>query len=369
MKQKICCIFNYAPHYRSTIYQLLDKEFECDMYFGNNINANIKKLDLLILKNAQELKSIWFSKKIYWIVGSIGLIFKPYKKYLLTGESYCISDWIIIILAKILRKEIYIWNHGWYGKEKVVKIYMKKFLFSFVSGFFLYGEYAKKLMIEQGISENNLHVIFNSLDYKGMLGVRKKLSNSDIYTSKFKNHGPVLSFVGRLQPVKKLDLLILALKSLKAKGREINLVIIGDGDDKERLEKLVCAYSLTQNVWFYGSCYDEMEIGMLIYNAALCVSPGNVGLTAIHSLSYGTPVITHNDFKHQMPEFEAIIPGKTGAFFIANDLNSLEFEIESWLDSHPYKDENIIEDCYKIIDNRYNPHYQINVIKNVLKLN
>ena len=82
--------------------------------------------------------------------------------------------------------------------------------------------------------------------------------------------------------------------------------------------------ALNQNVCFFGPCYDEFEIGMLIYNAALCVSPGNVGLTAIHSLSYGTPVISHNDFKHQMPEFEAIVPGETGAFFIANDLNSLE---------------------------------------------
>lgn len=51
-----------------------------------------------------------------------------------------------------------------------------------------------------------------------------------------------------------------------------------------------------------------------IYNADLCVSPGNVGLTAMHSLVFGCPVITHNCFEWQMPEFEAIQPGITGDF-------------------------------------------------------
>ena len=44
------------------------------------------------------------------------------------------------------------------------------------------------------------------------------------------------------------------------------------------------------------------------------VSPGNVGLTAIHSLSYGTPVLTHNNFNNQMPEVESIQPGFNGYF-------------------------------------------------------
>ena len=62
----------------------------------------------------------------------------------------------------------------------------------------------------------------------------------------------------------------------------------------------------------YGETFDEAEISKLLNHADLCVSPGNVGLTAMHALAYGVPVATHNDFKNQMPEFEAITPGKTG---------------------------------------------------------
>ena len=61
--------------------------------------------------------------------------------------------------------------------------------------------------------------------------------------------------------------------------------------------------------------YDENEIGDLIYNADLCVSPGNVGLTAIHTLTYGTPVLSHANFPNQMPEFEAIDKDFTSFLF------------------------------------------------------
>ena len=54
--------------------------------------------------------------------------------------------------------------------------------------------------------------------------------------------------------------------------------------------------NLQDQIWFYGACYDESKLGELIFNADLCVSPGNVGLTAVHSMGYGTPVITHNNF-------------------------------------------------------------------------
>lgn len=52
----------------------------------------------------------------------------------------------------------------------------------------------------------------------------------------------------------------------------------------------------------------------LIYNADLCVAPGNIGLTAMHAMMFGCPCISHNDFSWQMPEFEAIVPYKTGNF-------------------------------------------------------
>ena len=119
------------------------------------------------------------------------------------------------------------------------------------------------------------------------------------------------------------------------------------------------------NCWFFGQTYDELTISNLIYNATVCVSPGNVGLTAIHSMVYGTPVITHNDFPSQMPEFEAVIAGKTGDFFIKDNEEDLGRVIKKWTSPNVDREE-VRKECYRIIDERYNPIFQISVFKKVL---
>lgn len=109
-------------------------------------------------------------------------------------------------------------------------------------------------------------------------------------------------------------MIIQSMDILRRKGLLMNLVIVGKDVDGVHLENEVNKYNLGSHVWLYGPCYDEMRIGEMFYNADICVSPGNIGLTAIHSLTYGCPVITHDNFSNQMPEFESIIQGKRVIF-------------------------------------------------------
>ncbi len=367
MKDRICCIFNYAPHYRYGIFKLMDESSSYDQFFGNKPNSNVEKINYSEFKFVTELNTEILPKKFYWIRGSISLAFKPYKKYLITGQINTISNWFFLAFAKIMGKDVYIWNHGWYGKEKYIKKCIIKFYYSFVTGFFLYGNYAKQLMLKEGFKENRLNVIYNSLSYNEALQIRDKLIKTNLYKNHFDNDLPVIVFIGRFQPQKKLHKLLKTIINLRQNRNPVNLVMVGDGYDKKRLEEYTKLHKITNSVWFYGPCYDEQLIGELIYNADVCVSPGNVGLTAIHSLTYGTPVITHNNFSNQMPEFEAIEKGITGDFFEEENIKSLQNTIENWLSKHPVKDDQLIKACYKRIDDFYNPNYQIQVLKSVLQ--
>ena len=158
-----------------------------------------------------------------------------------------------------------------------------------------------------------------------------------------------------------------AVAELKNIGEEYNLVFVGDGSEKAPLMTKVGALGLQKQVWFYGACYDEKQNAELIYNADLCVAPGNIGLTAMHSLVFGTPAISHNDFKWQMPEFEAIKVGQTGDFFERNNVQSLADSISKWFAEKKDKREEVRQACYKEIDTNWNPYYQINLIKKVIK--
>jgi len=370
-KHSTCCIFNFAPHYRKPIYTLMDKELSCDFYFGDKVDSEMKVMNVQQIpgyKKTVQNKRILFNL-FWWQKEVVHLVFKKqYKHFILTGDSGILSSWLILLFCRILRKKSYIWMHGlqsvpsWKSKMLTYPFYRM------ANKFLLYGEHAKQVMMKLGFSENKIECIYNSLDYDHQLSIREKLQKTNIYSNFFKNNLPTLIYIGRIQKVKKINLLFEAIKLLEERKVYCNLMLVGENTDDIDIQKLNRENNLHSKFWLYGPCYDENKIAEFIYNADVCVSPGNIGLTALHSLGYGTPAITHNNFSNQMPEFEAIQPDRTGDFFQENDINDLGKKIEKWLSIETTKRHEIRKDCYSIIDKKYNPHYQINLLKKLLNL-
>lgn len=364
---KLCLIFNTAPLYRESIYMAIDKEYDCEWYFGEKL-GDIQEMDYSMLKSVTRYTSIGNQSKFYWKKGLLSLLFKKeFKTFFMLAESRSLTDYLFFGLSRLFKKKVYVWSHGWYGKESRLEAVLKKWQFNHVDGIFVYSNYGRGLMIEQGIPADKIFTIHNSLHYDQQKELRDKIIPSDIYKNHFQNDNPTVIFIGRLTKVKKLDMITNALCSLKNKGESYNLVLVGDGTERSNLERVVENKGLKENVWFYGACYDEKQNAELIYNADLCVSPGNVGLTAIHALTFGCPVITHNCFKWQMPEFEAIQAGVTGDFFEMDDIDSLTNTISKWFVEKSDKRDDVRKACFNEIDTQWNPYFQMEVIKKKLK--
>jgi glycosyltransferase involved in cell wall biosynthesis len=205
--------------------------------------------------------------------------------------------------------------------------------------------------------------VYNSLNYDQQVEVRSHLSPSDLYARHFGNRDPVLIFVGRLTPWKQLDLLMAAAGQLHAAGAPVNVVIVGEGQIADTLRSEAEQRGIESRVWFFGACFDERALGELFANAAACVSPGEVGLTAMHAMVYGCPVVTHGDLSKQMPECEAVVEGATGALFARDDAESLLRAIQRVL---ALDRAHVAAQCRRMIDERYNPHRQIETLKAAL---
>lgn len=366
---KLCLIYNFAQHYRESIFLLIDNHFSCDYFFGNSL-GDIKQMDTSKLKG--QVKKVEYIRwhGFWWQKGVTAMSVKPYDTFLMLGETHNLSTWLFSLRLRLFypRKKLYYWSHGWYGKEKRNEKFLKKVFFRLPNGgIFLYGNFARNLMIKEGFDPGKLFVIHNSLAYEQQLALRKTLRLERIYQDHFGNTFPNLYFVGRLTKVKQLDMALKALEKCKNLGHNYNLTFIGDGAVREELVDLTEKLGLSDRVWFYGACYDEAELGKMIYNADLCVSPGNVGLTAMHSMVFGTPVVTHNDFPHQMPEFEAIHEGVTGCFYEYGKVESLTNCIIKWFVDHQGQREEVRKACYYEIDTQWTPQFQLEVFKKVLK--
>lgn len=364
MKRSLCLVYNFAPHYRKGIFTLIDKAYDCTWYFGRN-NTDIRGLDLSLLRDVHTVVNRRVAGSYYWQPGCFSLLFaKRFDTYFILGDTHSLSSWAMLAAKRLLcpGKRIYVWTHGWYGKEGRLKQIMKKVYYKMADGIFLYGHYAKGLMTAQGFSPDRLFVVHNSLDYDRQLALRRSFRPSDIYRRHFSVEGPTLVFIGRLTRVKRIDLLLEAVAMLKQSGKPCNLTLIGDGEMREQLVRRAAELGIDGQVWFYGACYDEAENAELIYNADLCVAPGNVGLTAIHTLTFGTPVATHDSLEWQMPEFESIHEGLTGTFFHKDDAAAIARAVEAWLATHPDR-EAVREACFAEIDQQWTPAFQMDVIR------
>ena len=358
---KLCCIFNYAPLYRFSIYKKIDDKFDAQFYFGNMV-SNIEKFDTNLLKKKAKsfkIKSI-FGRIPCWF-GLLNAAFEDCDVFLMTGD-FAFSFYPFIILCHLRGKKVYAWGHG--CKSFSGKYCIFKFLYYMWDGFYTYGEGGRKRLIELGIDEKKIHVIFNSLN-EGVNEVENAKLVSDVYYNHFNNNYPTLLFVGRLTKVKQLDWILKAHKLHLSQGLKYNVIIIGDGECRKDLETYATENNLSETVLFYGKCYDENILNNLIYNSDLCISPGNVGLTALHAMTYGTPVISHDDFETQMPEYEAIVPGVTGDLYKHRSFEDFCEVIRRWLINKPDR-QRTREACYGIINSKFNSNYQIDLLEKTL---
>ena len=107
----------------------------------------------------------------------------------------------------------------------------------------------------------------------------------------------VILFVGRIDPLKGIENLLVAVSNLSRRHR-LKLIVAGGGDktqsEVERLKGLSRQLQINDQVAFLGSM--SQEYLPQLYNAAdVCVVPSyyeSFGLVALESLACGTPVVS-----------------------------------------------------------------------------
>lgn len=120
--------------------------------------------------------------------------------------------------------------------------------------------------------------------------------------------------VSRIEPYKKVDLVIAAFNQLPFK-----LKIIGQGTKKEEIEE-----KAKENIEFLGRLADK-DLNLVYANAKAVIFPQeeDFGLIPIESMAAGRPVIAYK----KGGALETIIEGKTGEFFYPQTAKALKEEI------------------------------------------
>lgn len=175
-----------------------------------------------------------------------------------------------------------------------------------------------KLFKEKYHFKKNIHIIptgieverfyHENIEKKELISLRKtlNLSKKDF----------VILFVGRLAEEKNVEFLIEAEKNLQKKYKNIKLLIVGDGPDKEKYEKLAESLSIKDNVIFTGKAsWDEIPYYYHISNIFATASKTETqGLTVIEAMASNVVPVCMRDEAFQS--------------MVTEDLNGLFFETQ-----------------------------------------
>ena len=373
MNKKIVYNFsNIFPPYAKALWLnfLASSDYKMNIGFDTFDKRGIKLVDIskeidsFYFERFFKLKNLYiFKNKLIFQFGVIyRCVFSDFDKAIFLGDMKVLSTWISSVICRFRGIEVIFWTHGIYGNENKIKLFIRLLFYRLAHKLIVYERRSKKLLISYNFLSEKIYVIFNSLDYNIQTDLYNKLVKSNKFRVNFfkDNSKPMIIFIGRLTPQKKLDQLISSVISLKSK---YNLLIVGDGSERIKLEEM--SSSFKDFIFFYGPTHNEIEISELIYNSSLCVSPGNVGLTVVHSLSYGTPVLTHNNFNNQMPESEIIEDCFNGGFFKENSIDDLTHKIDYYIKIFS-KSDLIKQNCRYYVDKYYNPKKQSLIMSNLI---
>ncbi len=285
----------------------------------------------------------------------------------LLGVMWNPFTWLAAIVGRLTGKRVLYWSHGFTRPEPGAVGRLRTLFYRLPHALMLYGHYGKIIALQQGLDHRRVHVIYNSLDYDRQKAERATVTRDELHALRQRVLGtadlPVAICTTRLMPVRRLDLLIEAAAILKAQGREIALLLVGDGPEKDRLRTLAAQRGVRCTL--YGACYDEAVLSRLIMMSNVMVAPGKVGLTSLHALAYGTPVVTHSNEANQMPEWEAIVPSLTGSLFTDGDVHDLARAIGHWC-AQPWPSESVREACHRLVERAWNPRTQRIIIERAL---
>lgn len=150
------------------------------------------------------------------------------------------------------------------------------------------SEDLKKQIIKYGINKNKISIIKNGINpiFK-IYDKEKSKKNQNISLEK-----QIILFIGHLIPLKGINFLIESLSLLKTNC--FKLYIIGSGEEKNKLEKIIFEKKLSNHIEFVGNVNQSGLVHW--YNAAdvFCLPSLREGIpnVMLESLACGTPVVT-----------------------------------------------------------------------------
>ena len=207
------------------------------------------------------------------------------------------------------------------------------------NGFHCVGNQEKESLVKLGVDPNKIQIINNAI----MVDDKKNIKKTEIFKkiNLSRNKDPFLITIGRIDPKKGLELLLLTFSKLLKKYKNLILIIVGTGNEQyvKTIKRLVNELDIQDFVKFTGYVTEAEKIDLLS-SARLFVTTSQSDIhttTAIEALAIGKPVIiTKNSDFPEIDDYQAGITVESTHESIFNAISELldnETKIQKFSDN------------------------------------
>ena len=365
MKKQLKVILQYLslPDYRRSLFSELSKD--------PKINFEVvcgKSSPYPFLKNYSPHKNtnVTYVHNKYFRVGKTTFTWqkhilktiisqKPNCVIMLGVDPTIISNFPLFIYLKLMGVKLFWWSHGTLGHQGMLGKLFRIFFYRLSDGVLLYNDDGMQRLINYNIDRHKLFVVGNCINHESYENPSINLLGEKIK----------IIFSGRLEQRKKLEILFQAIKLFKERKILVELDIIGAGPSQDTLKAFVNTNNLEKEVTFHGAIYGK-DADRVISSANVGVIPGLAGLSIIHYMARGLPVITNNNFTEHGPEVSAIHNGKNGYIFEDGNYYDLVDKILLTIKNLEVLSKNALF----IVKKYYSPEFvKENIIKSIIQVN
>jgi glycosyltransferase involved in cell wall biosynthesis len=225
----------------------------------------------------------------------------------------------------------------------------RKKIFNYADAHVNYVEAAYDIYGSYGVPKEKIFVTYNSPDTDFYFSVKEKISKEPpiLPPNQFR-----LIHLSRLVEWKRVETLVTAVANLKQQFSQIELLVVGEGPEKEKLMQQAKDLEVEDRIRFLGGVYDPEMLGKYIMSSGIYVLAGMGGLSINDAMIFGLPVICSvcdGTEKHLVKE------GYNGLYFKEGNQESLEQKI-GFLLNHPQLVKEMGLNSAQIIEDKINVH-------------
>ncbi len=238
-----------------------------------------------------------------------------------TQENRLLFNYVRPILKKD-RKWAF-WGHGRNFQTVFPNSFSERFkrwLSSRVDWWFAYTTLSRATVLKSGFPGERITVLNNAIDTNDLVADLKSVRTETEASTRCEfgiGPGPIGLSLASLHADKRLDFLIEAAHGIRAQVSDFQLIIVGDGLQRDLVRQAVAE----GGGWIHwlGSL-SGLEKARVLAMSQLMLNPGMVGLSILDSLVARVPMVT-TDYPYHSPEIVYLHSGQNG-LMTSNDVSS-----------------------------------------------